>query len=438
MRPRFIVVCLLILVATLQAQNFDLGPQVPEIYLEARTIVYYRPSLLLEEQSLPDLRLEVFQRRLRLALELAGSMEILDHRPDSSTMDASSLELLTELKLVPEEGFLNQEESLPIVASLSQGSESLELQSWPLRLDSESLARQAADLASEVLLLLTGSRPVYASQILYTENSGSGSRLVLADFFGESRQTLAGASSLKLSPTWHPNGRNMAMVLLHPTQGTGVWLGSTDGGRLDVLLDTPESESAPAFSPDGSQLALALSRGGNTDIWLLPVDPESGQRRGDARRLTRSPGIDTNPAWSPDGRHLVFSSDRSGTLQIYRIGVNGLDEQRLTFLGGASDCPAWSPDGEWILFVSRERQGFQLFQMRPDGSDWVRLSDQSGNHFDPCWSPDSRLIAFNWRGDSWIARADGSERRKISTGSGESPAWRPQLLPTAETEVQVP
>ncbi len=399
-------------------------------------MVYYRPSLLLETIDHTDPRADAFQRRLRYVLELAGTMEILDHRPDSTTIDQSDQELLTELAIVPASGFVQSTTRLNMVAELTQGPEKLPIQQWPLELEEFELDLQAADLAKQILYLLTGVLPAYDSQILYTAESTIGSSLVLSDFFGEARQVLAGPSSYKFSPAWHPDGTQLAIVVLSEMKGTGIWLGSLNGGPLKSLIETGDCESAPAFSPDGSHLACALSRDGNTDIWLLQLNPQTAMPLGRPRRLTHSPGIDTNPSWSPDGRNIVFASDRSGTLQIYRIGFNGLDEQRLTFLGGASDCPAWSPDGEWILFVSRERQGFQLFQMRPDGSDWVRLSDQSGNHFDPCWSPDSRLIAFNWRGDSWVARADGSERRKISIRSGESPAWRPLVQPTEHEKEQ--
>lgn len=406
-------------------KHYDLGPQVPEVELEARTMSYFRPDLLLEDNQQGSALEQAFQRRLRLALELAGTMEILDHRPDSSTWSESDWELLTRLELAaPDDASFPDGDGLPLLARLLQGGEALELQHWPLLLDPERLSEQAEMLASEVLYLLTGFRPAFGSQLLYVEPQGRASRLILGDFFGEQLRSLNGGNALTLSPAWSPDGTRFAMVVLHPDRGADIW---TSSGKGDArpLLEGPESETAPAWSPDGRLLACALTREGNTDLYLLPMDPASGRARGEARRLTRSPGIDTNPAWSPDGRHLVFASDRSGSLQIYRIGVDGLDEQRISFEGGASDCPAWSPDGDWILFVSRERQGFQLFQMRPDGTDWIRLSSEPGNHFDPCWSVDGQLIAFNWQDDVWVARADGSERRRFSRKGGESPAWRP-------------
>ena len=52
---------------------------------------------------------------------------------------------------------------------------------------------------------------------------------------------------------------------------------------------------APAWSPDGRKIAVAMSG----SIWI--VDPTSGN----ARELTYSRKYHSMPAWSPDGRWIV-------------------------------------------------------------------------------------------------------------------------------------
>ena len=113
---------------------------------------------------------------------------------------------------------------------------------------------------------------------------------------------------------------------------------------------------APAFSPDGTRLALTLSDpGGNLDLWLLNLATSA------LTRLTNDPAVDTEPAWSPDGQSIYFTSDRAGGPQIYRLEVaNPKRIQRITFGSGYDARPRVSPDGMKIAFVTREGSSFRI------------------------------------------------------------------------------
>ena len=75
---------------------------------------------------------------------------------------------------------------------------------------------------------------------------------------------------------------------------------------------------APAWSPDGTRLALTLShKDGNLDIYVLDLDDQV------LTRLTDDNAIDTEPAWSPEGKSIYFTSDRAGSPQIYQVGAGG-------------------------------------------------------------------------------------------------------------------
>ncbi|MCL4560555.1 MAG: S9 family peptidase, partial [Chloroflexi bacterium] len=82
-------------------------------------------------------------------------------------------------------------------------------------------------------------------------------------------------------------------------------------------------------------------------LWLLSV--ETGERR----RLTSGQANDTAPAWSPDGKQIAFLSTRDGKAQVYVITVDGGEAFPLTSLKqGAGGGPDWSPDGKWIAFTA--------------------------------------------------------------------------------------
>lgn len=63
--------------------------------------------------------------------------------------------------------------------------------------------------------------------------------------------------------------------------------------------------SEPAWSPDGSRLAIALATGYAMDIFVISRDGAT------TVNLTDSGSYDLWPSWSPDGRFLLFVSDRA-------------------------------------------------------------------------------------------------------------------------------
>lgn len=104
-----------------------------------------------------------------------------------------------------------------------------------------------------------------------------------------------------------------------------IWVVSRSGGQARRVTSTPDFETDPRFSPDGSQIAFTATVGGNTDVYLVPA------AGGEATRLTYHPGVDCVRGWTPDGRRVVFASSR-GTLptpgansyfQLWTAGLTG-------------------------------------------------------------------------------------------------------------------
>src|ERR1700709_1674874 len=82
------------------------------------------------------------------------------------------------------------------------------------------------------------------------------------------------------------------------------------------------------------------------DLWSVPA---SG---GVARRLTANPGQVTTPAFSPDGSLLALAGRAARAGEIYLMPAEGGPSRRLTFFGANSWVVGWSPDGETIIFAS--------------------------------------------------------------------------------------
>lgn len=121
------------------------------------------------------------------------------------------------------------------------------------------------------------------------------------------------------------------------------------------------------------------------------------------------------PAFSPDGRQVAFSwnGESRNNYDIYIKDVNSqAPPLRLTTDQAIDYSPTWSPDGNWIAFVraSPGKQGVILL-IHPLGGAEHRLHTTTSfpvaNHRDLAWTPDSKLLIvsnhLNKDGQSQIA-----------------------------------
>jgi Tol biopolymer transport system component len=58
-------------------------------------------------------------------------------------------------------------------------------------------------------------------------------------------------------------------------------------------------------------------------------------------RLTTNPADDSDPAWSPDGTKIALQSDRDGNGEIYVMQADGTGQTRLTANPALDNFPAW-------------------------------------------------------------------------------------------------
>ena len=97
-----------------------------------------------------------------------------------------------------------------------------------------------------------------------------------------------------------------------------LYVGPAGGGRPKKISSQRGMNTGASWSPDGSKLALTLSKDGNPDIYVINASDGAV-----IRRLTNDKAIDTSPAWSPDGSQIAFVSDRNGGPQIFVVPAGG-------------------------------------------------------------------------------------------------------------------
>ena len=116
-------------------------------------------------------------------------------------------------------------------------------------------------------------------------------------------------------------------------------------GKFQPLRETPGDYFNPAFSPDGKRLALEISDGKRSDIWVYEWERDT------LTRLTFAGESNTFPVWTPDGQRIVYSSQENGTFNLWWIRADGAgDAQRLAESKSRQRPDSWRPDGKVLAF----------------------------------------------------------------------------------------
>ena len=129
--------------------------------------------------------------------------------------------------------------------------------------------------------------------------------------------------------------------------------------------------------------------------------------------------------WAPDGERLAYvCTPEANRLELCVVRRDGSGYERLTADAAAKLDPAWSPDGKSIVFTrigAGTATGGEVALLDVASGAITRL----GAGVDPAWSPDGSRIAFASGDGLFLMNADGSNRRRLTTGKHTAPAWRP-------------
>jgi Tol biopolymer transport system component len=167
-------------------------------------------------------------------------------------------------------------------------------QIWIYDLNRETLTRLTFDGRSNLDSVWTpdGKRVTYEGgapgNIFWQPADGSGKP-----------ERLTTNEHAQIPSSWSPDGQVLAFVDVSPSTGRDIWALRLSDRKSQVFLQTPFSEGAPIFSPDGRWLAYGSDESGRPEIYVQPYPGPGGKWQ-----ISTEGG--TEPAWSRNGRELFY------------------------------------------------------------------------------------------------------------------------------------
>ena len=222
-------------------------------------------------------------------------------------------------------------------------------------------------------------------------------------------------------------------TLVYSTEDAGsrrelAWV-ARDGSR--TLFDSSWKGylASPALSPDGTRVAVALTDGDRTDIWIKPV------AGGLATRLTgEQHRTNFEPAWSPDGRTVSYiASSRGGNSgDVWRQRADGSGRvERVTKSSRPLSEQIWVPGGALLVRTTTATMGAAdiLLLRAASDSQPIPLVASPRAEYSPVASPNGAWLAYvsneTGRYEVYVTPLanPGSGKWAVSTSGGSMPRW---------------
>ena len=196
---------------------------------------------------------------------------------------------------------------------------------------------------------------------------------------------------------WSPDSSKVAYVSGWLTQRE-ILIADATTGATQALTSNWYADDVPRWSPDSTRIAFLGNDTVVRDHWFLHVGWADG--RGETKvsdRLVHRSSFSAEFSWHGNGSEIAISTEEAPKKWvIYAIGAAGGERYVTEKFAERLMNVHWSPNGQYIVYVT--------LQVEVVG--------------------EGDAAKENWRWDSFVVNADGSNDRYLFSLPGEDKDWR--------------
>lgn len=282
------------------------------------------------------------------------------------------------------------------------------------------LRRQAHAFVDDLIAAIPNrGKGIGGTKIAFKQDQGSKGEIITADFDGYAVKPVTSDNAIVAAPCWVP-GKLAIYYASYKFGGAEILSHDLLTGDRNRFATFPGSNISPAVSPDGSKVAMILSKDGAVDLYVCGTDGKG------LRRLTKSREEESSPCWSPDSQWICFAGKINERRALWKVSPGGGTPVRIPTSGVSNPSePDWSPDGRWIVFTA-QMGGFEICVIPSGGGSATPLVGGE----DPSWAPNSRTVVYavrDGRGGRRLSLLDvpTKQTKTVSriSGSNSQPSW---------------
>ena len=189
------------------------------------------------------------------------------------------------------------------------------------------------------------------------------------------------------APAWSPDGRQLAYESFQDERND-VYVREAPSGRIEKLTGGLYGHRAPAWSRRSDRVAVTTI--GRNQTWL-----EVFGRDGTPLQTIRARGRSlANATWSPDDRRLCAEERTGETSRLVLVDLQAGSIAQIPLPLDHAATPHWSARGNRIAFAGGSKRAPDIYSYDLDRRSLSRLTSLPGAELTPQWSCDGRRVAF--------------------------------------------
>ncbi|MEM6644843.1 MAG: LpqB family beta-propeller domain-containing protein [Bacteroidota bacterium] len=203
---------------------------------------------------------------------------------------------------------------------------------------------------------------------------------------------------------WHPTGESIVFSRIKDTPRghlvADLYLYDLSSKKAEPLTFGARAH-APAYSPDGAQVAFVTFRDGSANLSVLDVETEV------IRSLTaHDDGTQiTDPVWHPGGEWIYYARHQRHGRDLWRIRASDGHTEAVLASDADERHPTFDASGRHLYFASDETGIFNLYRTAvgtdpSEHGEAEQLTNVVGGAFMPSLRPDGTLAfaRYDWSG----------------------------------------
>lgn len=285
--------------------------------------------------------------------------------------------------------------------------------------------------------------------IAYVSDQSGMNQIWIMNNDGKEKRQLTFAPESNDWPSWNGDSMSLAYIGRSNKMVYSIKIYDFEQNKEITEITSTQKLARPVFHPDAHRKIIAYGglTGKNWDVWLL-------DKRKQKIRLTNSPDMESNPLWSPDGTILAYKvapadAQYGLTIENFLSFEDGYDHPTVHSWQGVESVQMndWSPDGKKIVYTAEVINGasgeekvtystivsnLDLSQnnANAEGSKIISQGFTLGDR-GPLFSPDGTKVVFwgwnkNLHAGLWLYNIKRDKTSQIATpGDAMYPQWGP-------------